>query len=69
VLNSSLTMFREKAIKHNFKLSVDIAAAADTEIEADQRKIKQIVFNLLGNGVKFALDHGSVSLSAAMLPE
>ncbi len=68
-LSSSLTMFREKAMKHNLRLSLDITEDAETEIEADERKLKQVVFNLLSNAVKFTQDHGSVRLSARMMPD
>jgi len=64
VLNSSIIMLREKAIKHNIKLSLEIESDADIEIEADERKLKQIVFNLLSNAVKFTPDGGSVRVSA-----
>jgi DNA-binding response OmpR family regulator len=36
-------------------------------IEADERKVKQIVFNLLSNAVKFTPDGGSVNLSAQIV--
>ncbi len=64
VLNSSIRMFKEKAMKHNIKLSLEIEPDADTEIEADERKLKQIMFNLLSNALKFTPDGGSVQVSA-----
>ncbi|MBI5075915.1 MAG: response regulator [Nitrospirae bacterium] len=63
-LASSLNMFREKALKHGIKLNFEITPDADREIEADQRKVKQIMFNLLSNAVKFTPDGGSVRVSA-----
>ena len=64
VLNASMTMLREKAMKHTIKLDLEIAPEADTEIEADERKFKQIMFNLLSNAVKFTPEGGSVSVQA-----
>jgi signal transduction histidine kinase len=65
-LESSLTMFKEKALKHRIRLSVDIDGILDT-IQADERKLKQIMYNLLSNAVKFTPDGGSVILSARYL--
>ncbi len=59
-LNSALSMFKEKAMKHGLALSVEIEPDADTLIEADARKLKQILFNLLSNAVKFTPDGGAV---------
>ena len=64
VLNMSMTLLKEKAIKHGIRLAVDIDVEADIEIEADERKLKQIMFNLLSNAVKFTPDGGSVHVSA-----
>jgi PAS domain S-box-containing protein len=67
VLNTSMTMLKEKAIKHNIRLDLAIKPDADIEIEADERKLKQIMFNLLSNAVKFTPDGGSVSVQARLL--
>lgn len=64
VLSGSITMLKEKAMKHNIKLSLDIEPDANIEIEADERKLKQIMFNLLSNAVKFTPDGGSVTVRA-----
>ncbi len=64
VLNMSMTLLKEKAMKHGITLAVDIDTEADIEIEADERKLKQIMFNLLSNAVKFTTDGGSVRVSA-----
>jgi signal transduction histidine kinase len=57
-------MFKEKAMKHAIKMDLEIRPEADTEIEADERKIKQIMFNLLSNAVKFTPDGGTVRVKA-----
>jgi signal transduction histidine kinase len=39
--------------------------AADTgRVEADERKVKQVLFNLLTNAVKFTPEGGAISVSA-----
>ncbi|MCP3890182.1 MAG: histidine kinase [Desulfobulbaceae bacterium] len=62
LLNNSLIMFKEKAMKHGVKLISIIEDVPDT-ILADERKIKQIVYNLLANAMKFTPDGGEVSLN------
>jgi CheY-like chemotaxis protein/anti-sigma regulatory factor (Ser/Thr protein kinase) len=36
-------------------------------IEADERKVKQVLFNLLSNAVKFTPDHGEVEVVAELM--
>jgi PAS domain S-box-containing protein len=68
LIDSSLTMVREKAARHRITLTAQVAAdVSDLEIRADERKVKQILFNLLSNAVKFTPDGGSVRLSARHL--
>jgi signal transduction histidine kinase len=64
--DSSLTMLREKALKHSLEMSLEVAADADLEVEADERKLKQIMFNLLSNAVKFTPDGGAVRVVARL---
>ncbi|MHB8092566.1 MAG: ATP-binding protein [Syntrophales bacterium] len=66
VLNSSVVMLKEKAIKHGIALSVEVEPDADIHVDADERKIKQILFNLLSNAVKFTPDGGKVTVRARM---
>jgi PAS domain S-box-containing protein len=63
--DSALVMLRERAMKHAITLTSAVSEDADISLRADERKIKQILFNLLTNAVKFTPDGGSVSLSAA----
>jgi len=66
LITSSIMMFKEKASKHGIALSADVEPEADIEIEADQRKLKQVLFNLLSNAVKFTPQGGSVKLAAGI---
>ncbi|MGD8267956.1 MAG: ATP-binding protein, partial [Desulfobacterales bacterium] len=63
LLESSLTMVKEKSIKHGIKLGLELEGAPEV-IAADRRKFKQILFNLLSNAVKFTPDGGRIRLAA-----
>jgi signal transduction histidine kinase len=65
LLEGSLVIVKEKAMKHQLQLSVDLDGVPEVLL-ADERKIKQVVYNLLSNAVKFTPDGGEVRLSAAM---
>jgi len=65
LLESSLVMIKEKAMKHFIKLSTDINGIPET-VSADIRKLKQILYNLLSNAVKFTPHGGSITLGAKM---
>ena len=65
-LDNGLTMIRERAGNHGIDLSLDVDPALDL-IEADERKVKQVVFNLLSNAVKFTPDGGQVDVSARIV--
>jgi signal transduction histidine kinase len=69
VLVGTMAMLREKAHRHNIRMALEVEPAADREIEADERKLKQILFNLLSNAVKFTPDGGSVRVTARMIQE
>jgi GAF domain-containing protein/DNA-binding response OmpR family regulator len=66
VLASGLTMVRERASRHSITLTQSIASEVGL-IEADERKLKQVVFNLLSNAVKFTPDGGAVEISARVV--
>src|SRR5207237_3801979 len=67
-LENGLTMLRERAGRHGIALGLEIDPDLDV-IEADERKVKQVVFNLLSNAVKFTPDGGRVELSARQVDQ
>jgi len=60
LLEKTIVLLKEKAIKHTLSLNLEIDPSADIEIEADERRIRQVIFNLLSNAVKFTPDGGSI---------
>jgi len=66
LLENSLVMIKEKALKHGIQLLTDIKGIPET-LKIDERKLKQIVYNLLSNAAKFTPENGSIRLSACSL--
>ena len=65
-LASGVTMLRERAARHGIALTLELPPDLPA-IDADERKIKQVIFNLLSNAVKFTPDGGHVEVSARRL--
>ncbi len=63
VLIHCLTMIKEKALMHRITLSLEAEEHLDV-IEADERKLKQVLYNLLSNAAKFTPDGGRITLEA-----
>ncbi|MGB5985640.1 MAG: ATP-binding protein [Desulfobacterales bacterium] len=63
LLENSLSMIKEKAIKQGIQLTTEIDGIPAT-ITADARKLKQIIYNLLSNAVKFTPRKGKITLGA-----
>ena len=66
MLLNSLSIIKEKAASHGIGLLLETADDIGS-VQADTRKVKQIVYNLLSNAVKFTGDNGRVTLGAAIV--
>ncbi len=70
LLENSLFMIKEKALKHGISLSVNMPESDRAlEITADERKLKQVLFNLLSNAAKFTPDGGGIVLGARKIAD
>ena len=68
LLNSLRSMFTSKAEAKGLSLLVQYTADVPQHILSDERKLAQILINLLNNGLKFT-DAGYVSLSVTAQPD
>ena len=67
VFANSRSIVREKAAARQVNVVMDVAPEV-ASIQADGRKVKQIVYNLLSNAVKFTAEGGRVTLRARSVP-
>ncbi len=67
LFQNALSIIREKAASRQVRLSIDVAEGLGA-IQADPRKVKQIVYNLLSNGVKFTDEGGRVAVRVRRVP-
>ncbi|MHA1793422.1 MAG: PAS domain S-box protein [Promethearchaeota archaeon] len=61
MLEKSLNMFKEKSLRHDITLQLSLEENIQ-EIFADETKIRQILFNLLSNAMKFTPDGGKIGV-------
>ena len=62
-LDNAVTLVKGRADRHGIALQVDIDPQLG-ELVGDERKVKQVVLNLLANAVKFTPEGGQISLTA-----
>ncbi len=69
VVRSALSAFRTAADDKGLELFADISADMPTSVEMDARRVRQILFNLLANAVRYT-QHGGVRVrvSAQVAP-
>jgi CheY-like chemotaxis protein len=65
VIERSISIIKEKASKHNIHLDLELDPQLG-KISADERKIKQVLFNLLSNATKFTADNGCITISSCL---
>ena len=68
VIDNGITMLRETAARTGVALEVQCDPRVDS-IEADERKVRQVLFNLLSNAVKFTPKGGTVSVRTQARPD
>jgi signal transduction histidine kinase len=62
-ISNAMSLVRERAQRHGIQLALEVDPRLG-ELQADERKFKQILLNLLSNAVKFTPDGGRVDVSA-----
>ena len=62
-IDNALTLIKERASRHGIALECTVDPALG-DIDADERKFKQILLNLLSNAVKFTPEGGRISVAA-----
>jgi len=66
VLERSLSMVKEKVLKHGIQLTTKLDNIPNM-ISADERKLKQVFYNLLSNAAKFTPDRGKITVCAKLI--
>ena len=66
VLESGLMLVREQAAQHGVELGLEVDADLP-DVPGDERRIKQVVANLVTNAVKFTPEGGKVDVAARVV--
>jgi signal transduction histidine kinase len=66
LMEGSLGMIREKTLAHQIRVQVNYDGIPE-RILADERKLRQVMYNLVSNAVKFTPDGGEIALSGCRL--
>ena len=62
-LDSALTLVRERAGRRGIALQINVDSRVG-QIQADERKVRQVVLNLLSNAIKFTPEGGRIEVRA-----
>ncbi|MEQ9549436.1 MAG: PAS domain S-box protein [Coleofasciculus sp. G3-WIS-01] len=68
LVRSLQEMFQQRAVAKGLQLYLDMAAEVPQYIQADSNKLRQVLINLLSNGIKFT-QKGSIRLRVALNPK
>src|SRR5262245_35091007 len=61
-LDSALTLVRERAGRRGITLQMNVDSRL-SQIQADERKVRQVVLNLLSNAIKFTPEGGRIEVA------
>ena len=64
LLESSVDIFRSLASTKNINLHAMVSENMPTCVKGDQIRLKQVIFNLMNNAIKFTPEAGSITLQA-----
>ncbi len=67
LLQSVVDIVRAKAEQKKLHLVIDLAHDLPHSVQVDERRLRQVLLNLLGNAIKFT-DSGRIALRASVLP-
>jgi signal transduction histidine kinase len=65
IIENTLTLVRERAVRRGIALERSVDERLGT-IRADERKVKQVLLNLLSNALKFTPEGGKIAVQAAL---
>ena len=67
-IDNALTFVRQRALRHGITLSAEVDPELG-KLNADERKLKQILLNLLSNAVKFTPQGGKIKVGARQIDD